>query len=70
MWRFNEESGYWVFDGYTELYFYQRRIHEYPLTLHLEKLNLSITEAAICTAQRCDREDFKEWKSTRPSEQN
>lgn len=64
MWRFDDELGYWVFDGYTELYFYQRRILEYPLTLHLEKLNLSITEAAICTLQRVDRDNFREWRNS------
>lgn len=64
MWRFDDEFGYWVFDGYTELYFYQRRIFEYPLTLHLEKLNLSITEAAICTLQRVDRDNFREWRNS------
>jgi len=64
MWRFNEETFQWEFDGYTDLYIYQRRIFEYPLTTHVEKLNLSITEAAICTLQRVDRENFREWKNS------
>lgn len=62
MWRFDDDLGYWVFDGFTEFYFYQRRILEYPLTLCLEKLNLSITEAAICTRQKVEYENFKEWR--------
>lgn len=62
MWRFNEEGGYWEFDGFTEIYIIQKRILEYPLTTCLEKLNLSITEAAICTRQKVEYDNFKEWR--------
>jgi hypothetical protein len=61
MWRFNDELGIWEFDGYTDCYFFQRRVLEYPVTMHIEKLNMSITEAAIATSQRVDRENFREW---------
>lgn len=59
MWKFDEEIGFY-FDGYTDVYFYQQRIYEYPVSMHEEKLNLSITEAAIATTQRIQRDEFYE----------
>lgn len=62
MWKFNDETFQWEFDGFTQLYFFGKRIYQYPLTTCWEKLNLSITEAAICTQQKIEHEDFKEWR--------
>ena len=62
MWKFDEEFGVWWFDGFTDVYYYQQRMYEYPVDMHIEKLNLSITEAAIATLQRVDRDNFQEWK--------
>lgn len=59
MWKWDEETG-WFYEGYTDLYFYQNRLYEYPVSLHEEKLNLSITEAAIATKQRVERDEFYE----------
>lgn len=59
MWKWDDEIG-WYFDGYTDLYFLQNRLYEYPPSLHEEKLNLSITEAAIATTQRIERDEFYE----------
>lgn len=64
MWYFNEDTFEWEFDGFTQLYFFGKRIYQYPLTTCLEKLNLSITEAAICTRQKVEYENFKEWRKT------
>lgn len=64
MWIFNEDSGQWTFDGYTDLYCYSSRIYEYPVSMHVEKLYLSITEAAIATLQRIERENFREWRNS------
>ena len=63
MWKFSGELG-WYFDGYTDLYFYQQRFYEYPVSMHVEKLNLSITEAAIATKQRVQRDEFYERHTT------
>lgn len=60
MWKFNDEQGIWEFDGYTDLYLFQKRFLEYPVSMHLEKLYLSITEAAIATRQRIDRDNFQQ----------
>ena len=57
MWRWDDETG-WYYEGYTDLYVYGKRLHEYPVSMHLEKLNMSITEAAIATKQRVDKDDF------------
>lgn len=62
MWRFNDEQGIWQFDGYSEIYIYSKRIYEYPVCMHLEKLYLSITEAAIATKQRVDKDDFQQQR--------
>lgn len=64
MWIFNEEFGTWGYDGYTDIYLVkaQRRIYEYPVSMHMEKLYLSITEAAIATQQRVDRDYFQEQR--------
>ena len=59
MWRWSDETGYY-FDGYTDIYYFQGRLLEYPVSMHLEKLNLSITEAAIATRQRIERDNFYE----------
>lgn len=63
MWKFNEDTFQWEFDGFTELYIFGKRIYQYPLSTCIEKLNLSITEAAICTRQKVEYEDFKEWRN-------
>lgn len=64
MWRYDEDNGTWFYDGYTEIYLVkaQRRIYEYPVSMHMEKLYLSITEAAIATQQRIDRDNFQEQR--------
>lgn len=62
MWKYDEEFGVWWFDGYTDVYYYQKRMYEYPVSMHLEKQNMSITEAAIATTQRIDRENFQEQR--------
>lgn len=64
MWRYDEYNGTWFYDGYTEIYLVkaQRRIYEYPVSMHMEKLYLSITEAAIATQQRIDRDNFQEQR--------
>lgn len=64
MWRYDEDNGTWFYDGYTDVYFVkaQRRIYEYPVSMHMEKLYLSITEAAIATQQRIDRDNFQEQR--------
>jgi hypothetical protein len=59
MWKWDDETG-WTYDGYTDIYIYQKRIFEYPVSMHLEKLNMSITEAAIATRQRREYDDFQE----------
>lgn len=59
MWKWSDEIGWW-FDGYTDIYFIQKRILEYPVSMHNEKLNMSITEAAIATRQRIDRDDYND----------
>lgn len=64
MWIFNDELGFWEYDGYTDLYLFQRRFLEYPVCMHVEKLYLSLTEAAIATSQRVDRENFREWRNS------
>lgn len=68
MWQFDEEFGVWWFDGYTDLFCYQKHIYEYPPAMHLEKLNMSITEAAIATLQRVQRDDYQEtkWQKNQP----
>lgn len=63
MWKWDDETG-WHYDGYTDIYVYQRRIIEYPVSMHLEKLNMSITEAAIAARQRADKDDFYERDNT------
>ena len=64
MWRFNEEAGLWEYEGYTELYIFQRRLLEYPVCMCIEKLNMSITEAAIAAKQMVERDDFREWRNS------
>ena len=59
MWKWSDELG-WHYDGYSEIYIYQMRIYEYPISMHVEKLNLSITEAAIATRQRIERDNYYE----------
>lgn len=44
----------------TEIYEINSRFYEYGFDMHMNKLYMSITEAAIATRQRIDREDFKE----------
>lgn len=50
----------WYSDCYTDLFLYNSRFFEYPPAMHLEKLNMSITEAAIATKQRIERDDYFE----------
>lgn len=59
MWKWSDDLG-WHYDVYTDVYIYQKRIYEYPVSMHLEKLNLSITEAAIATRQRIERDNYYE----------
>jgi hypothetical protein len=47
---------------YTDYYVYNSYVYWYQLDMHLLKLNLSITEAAIASKQRVERDNFKERK--------
>jgi hypothetical protein len=54
------------FEEWEEVYFLrsQNRVYLYPFSMHLEKLNMSISEAMIATRQRIEREDYAETKRT------
>jgi hypothetical protein len=47
---------------YVDFYVYNSYVYWYEPETHLVKLNMSITEAAIATKQRVDRDNFKERK--------
>jgi hypothetical protein len=55
---------------YVDFYVYNSYVYWYELETHLVKLNLSITEAAICTKQRVERDNFYEKRHTTTSIHN
>lgn len=54
------------FEEWDEVYFLrgQNRVYLYPFSMHLEKLNMSLSEAVIATRQRIERDDYDDLKRT------
>lgn len=59
-------EGFDDFEEWEEVYFLpgQNRVYFYPFSMHLEKLNMSLSEALIATRQRIERENYAETKRT------